>query len=52
MNFLDLLTMNQPEFYFAFPKELENGKLPSSANDFLKSYVGAFIEWVERQKNI
>jgi chromate reductase len=51
MNFLDLRTMNQPEFYFTFPKELENGKLPHSANEFLKSYVGKFIEWVERQNN-
>jgi chromate reductase len=46
LNFLDLQTMNQPEFYFTFPKELDNGKLPHSANEFLKSYVRKFREWV------
>ncbi|MDR1514147.1 MAG: NAD(P)H-dependent oxidoreductase [Synergistaceae bacterium] len=38
LNFLDFRTMNQPEFYFTFPRELENGKLPHSANEFLKSH--------------
>jgi chromate reductase len=52
MNFLDFRTMNRPEFYFTFPKELEDGKLPRSADEFLKSYVGKFIEWIERQNNI
>jgi chromate reductase len=49
MSFLDLRTMNQPEFYFSFPKELENGKLPASAYDFLKKYVEEFRKWVERR---
>jgi chromate reductase len=48
MNFLDLRTMNQPEFYLKFPNELENGKLPGGANDFLKSYIAKFREWVDK----
>jgi chromate reductase len=48
MNFLDLRTMNQPEFYFSFPRELENGRLPSSQSEFLKRYVEKFREWVTR----
>ncbi|MDR3075839.1 MAG: NAD(P)H-dependent oxidoreductase [Synergistaceae bacterium] len=47
--FLDLRLMARPEFYFAFPKELDNGKLPASARDFLKSYVEAFIGWVTKK---
>ncbi|MDR1020958.1 MAG: NAD(P)H-dependent oxidoreductase [Synergistaceae bacterium] len=49
LNFLDLRTMNQPEFYFSFPRELESGKLPRSADDFLKGYVAKFTEWVTRR---
>ena len=48
LNFLDLRTMNQPEFYFSFPRELENGRLPRSSDEFLKSYVAKFREWVTR----
>ena len=48
MSFLNLQTMNQPEFYFKFPSELENGKLPGPANDFLKSYIAKFREWVDK----
>ena len=44
--FLDLRVMTQPEFYFAFPREMDRGKLPASAREFLKSYVGAFAGWV------
>jgi chromate reductase len=45
--FLDLRTMSQPEFYLSFPKELEGGKLPKSALDFLKYYIEKFREWIE-----
>jgi chromate reductase len=48
MNFLNLQTMNQPEFYFKFPDALENGKLPGSANDFLKNYIAKFKEWMDK----
>jgi chromate reductase len=49
--FLDFKILNQPEFYFAFPRELDGGKLPASAGGFLKSYVVKFTEWVTLHKN-
>jgi chromate reductase len=48
LSFLDLRTMNQPEFYFSFPKALENGKLPGPSLEFLKNYVAKFREWIEK----
>jgi chromate reductase len=50
MAFLDFKLLNQPEFYFAFPKELDGGKLPASASGFLKSYVDTFVRWVKLYK--
>ncbi|MDR1944137.1 MAG: NAD(P)H-dependent oxidoreductase [Synergistaceae bacterium] len=50
LSFLDLRTMNQPEFYFAFPKELPNGKLPDPARDFLRLYISRFVEWIDGHK--
>jgi hypothetical protein len=49
MTFLDLRTMNQPEFYFAFPKELKDGHLPDSALGFLRSYIEKFAEWIKER---
>jgi chromate reductase len=46
LSFLDLRLMNQPEFYFAFPKELPGGKLPEFNAAFLRKYIDAFAVWV------
>jgi chromate reductase len=46
LSFLDFRLMNQPEFYFAFPKELPGGRLPDPARDFLRLYIDKFAEWV------
>ncbi|MDR1966735.1 MAG: NAD(P)H-dependent oxidoreductase [Synergistaceae bacterium] len=46
--FLDLRLMQQPEFYFTFPKETPGGKLPESARNFLSGYVSKFADWVSR----
>jgi chromate reductase len=46
LSFLDLKLLNQPECYFTFPKELEGGKLPSPAKDFVKLCATKFAEWV------
>jgi chromate reductase len=43
---LDMRTMSQPEFYMAFPRELDNGKLPGPALGFLKKYIDKFDEWI------
>jgi chromate reductase len=51
LSFLDFRLMNQPEFYFTFPKELEGGKLPASAQDFLRLYVSKFRDWVTNHIN-
>ncbi|MDR1471806.1 MAG: NAD(P)H-dependent oxidoreductase [Synergistaceae bacterium] len=47
LSFLDLRTMNQPEFYLRFPKELDGGKLPASDRDFLRNYIEKFRLWVD-----
>jgi chromate reductase len=46
LSFLDMRVLNQPEFYFSFPKELDNGKLPESALGFLRMYIDKYFEWV------
>jgi chromate reductase len=48
LSFLDLRVMNQPEFYFTWPKELPGGKLPESAAGFLNMYVDSLVKWVTK----
>ena len=45
--FLDLRLMNQPEFYFTWPKELPGGSLPEFNAAFLRKYIDAFARWVQ-----
>jgi chromate reductase len=50
LSFLDFRILNQPEFYFTFPKELDGGKLPPSTREFLSGYVAIFEKWVESNR--
>jgi chromate reductase len=50
LNLLNLRTMNQPEFYLSFPKELTNNRLPEPSLAFLGKYVDAFCNWVSANK--
>ncbi len=50
LSFLDLRMMSQPEFYFSFPRELPDGRLPEQSAAFVKKFVDAFVAWVDQQK--
>ena len=49
LSFLDIRTMNQPEFYFTFPKELPDGKLPAPSQEFLQKFIDSFVKWIDKQ---
>jgi chromate reductase len=50
LNLLNLRTMNQPEFYLSFPRELTDGRLPEPSLAFLGKYIDAFRNWIDGNK--
>ena len=50
LSFLDLRIMSQPEFYFTFPRELPDGKLPEKSAAFVKKFVDAFATWIHTHR--
>jgi chromate reductase len=46
LNLLDIRTMNHPEFYLSFPKELIDNRLPEPQLAFLGKYIDAFCNWI------
>ncbi|MDR3353475.1 MAG: NAD(P)H-dependent oxidoreductase [Synergistaceae bacterium] len=51
LNLLNVRTMNQPEFYLSFPKELPDNRLPEPSLAFLRKYVDAFCDWIRSNKS-
>lgn len=50
LSFLDLRVMSQPECYFTFPHELDDGQLPQRSAQFLRTFAEAFDAWIARYK--
>lgn len=50
LSFLDMRVMCQPEFYFTFPRDLPDGKLPELSAAFVKKFADTFAAWVEQQR--
>lgn len=50
LTFLNLRMMCQPEFYFTFPHDMPDGKLPERSAEFVKKFVDTFAEWIEHQR--
>lgn len=50
LSYLNMLVMNQPEFYLNFSKGFdENGKLSNQhTREFIQHYWNSFLEWVQR----